>query len=92
MSFAALLAEKRRFVQRWPDRKYRYQPSAMAIKCEPNGRSCIVRSTFDFDAANAKLDRRSRGVGMHEIVVNLAGDRLVIVSENSRVLEREARH
>jgi hypothetical protein len=91
MSFAALLAEKRRFVQRWPDRKYRYQPGAMAIKCEPNGRSCIVRSTFKFDAANAKLGRRSRGVGTHELVVNLAGDRPVIVSENSQVLEREGR-
>jgi hypothetical protein len=91
MSFAALLAEKRRFVRRWPDRTYRYQPGAMAIKCEANSNSCIVRSTFEFDAANAKLGRRSRGVGTHELVVNFTGDRLVIVSENSRVLEREGR-
>jgi hypothetical protein len=51
----------------------------------------MVRSTFDFDAANAKLGRRSRGVGAHELVVHLTGDRPVIVSENSRVLSREAR-
>jgi hypothetical protein len=91
MSFAALLAEKRRFVQRWPNRKYRYQPGTMAINCEPNGRSCMVRSTFDFDAANAKLGRRSRGVGAHELVIHLTEDRPIIVSENSRVLRREGR-
>jgi hypothetical protein len=88
MSSKALLNEKRRFVQRWPDREYRYRPGTMGIKCEPNGRVCIVRSIFDFDAANSQLGRRSRGVGTHELTVTFAGDRPVIVSENSRVLSR----
>jgi hypothetical protein len=89
MSMAALLAEKRRFVQRWPNRQYRYQPGAMGVSCNSAGTSCSVRSTFAFDASNAKLGRRSRGVGAHELVVNFAGNRPVIVSENSRVLGRE---
>jgi hypothetical protein len=88
MSASALLTEKRRFVQRWPDRNYRYQPGTMAITCQPNGRTCVVRSRFDFDAANTKLGRRSRGIGAHEIVVDFAGNRPVIVSENSQVLRR----
>jgi hypothetical protein len=91
MSMAALLAEKRRFVQRWPDRQYRYEPGAMGVRCNSAGTSCIVRSTFAFDASNAKLGRRSRGVGAHELVVNFAGPRPVIVSENSRVLGRRSR-
>ena len=91
MSMAALLAEKRRFVQRWPDRRYRYEPGAMGVRCNSTGTSCIVRSTFAFDASNAKLGRRSRGVGAHELVVNFAGNRPVIVSENSRVLGRGSR-
>jgi hypothetical protein len=91
MSMAALLAEKRRFVQRWPDRRYRYEPGAMGVRCNSAGTSCIVRSTFAFDASNAKLGRRSRGVGAHELVVNFAGNRPVIVSENSRVLGRSGR-
>jgi hypothetical protein len=88
MSVGALLAEKRRFVQRWPNRDYRYRPGSMNVVCESNRKSCIVRSTFDFDAANVRLGRRSRGVGTHELVVTFAGDRPVIVSENSQVLRR----
>ena len=91
MSMAALLAEKRRFVQRWPNRRYRYEPGAMGVRCNSAGTSCIVRSTFAFDASNAKLGRRSRGVGAHELVVNFAGNRPVIASENSRVLRRGSR-
>jgi hypothetical protein len=91
MSMAALLAEKRRFVQRWPNRRYRYEPGAMGVRCNSAGTSCIVRSTFAFDASNARLGRRSRGVGAHELVVNFAGNRPVIVSENSRVLGRGGR-
>jgi hypothetical protein len=91
MSMAALLAEKRRFVQRWPNRRYRYEPGAMGVRCSSAGTSCVVRSTFAFDASNAKLGRRSRGVGAHELVVNFAGTRPVIVSENSRVLGRGSR-
>jgi hypothetical protein len=91
MSTAALLAEKRRFVQRWPNRRYRYEPGAMGVRCNSAGTSCIVQSTFAFDASNAKLGRRSRGVGAHELVVNFAGNRPVIASENSRVLRRGSR-
>jgi hypothetical protein len=88
MSFGALLAEKRRFVQRWPNRSYRYRTGTMGVKCDPNGRSCTIRSTFDFDAANARFSRRSRGVATHELVVSFAGKQPIIVAENSRVLGR----
>ena len=91
MSLAALLAEKRRFVHRWPDRSYRYEPGAMDVRCDDAGESCIVRSTFGFDASNARLGRRSRGVGAHELVVSFADDRPVITSENSRVVRRGSR-
>ena len=91
MSFGALLAEKRRFAQRWPDRNYRYRPDTMNMRCSYSGNTCTVQSTFDFVAANSELDRRSRGVGTHELVVSFAGDRPVIISENSRVLSKGRR-
>jgi hypothetical protein len=89
MRFGELLAEKRRFVQRWPVRQYRYRSGTMGVTCAPNGHSCVIRSTFDFDAANSKLGRRSRGVGTHELVVTFAGARPVIASETSRVFSRQ---
>jgi hypothetical protein len=50
-----------------------------------------VRSAFDFEAVNSKLDRRSRGIGTHELVVSFAGERPVIIAESSRVLSRKNR-
>jgi hypothetical protein len=91
MSFRALLAEKRRFVQRWPDRNYQYRPGTMKLQCRSDGSTCTVQSTFDFEAANSKLDRHARGVGTHELVVSFAGERPVIISESSRVMRRGAR-
>ena len=90
-SFGALLAKKRRFAQRWPERNYRYRPNTMNVRCSPDGDTCSVRSAFDFEAANPKLNRRSRGVATHELLVNFAGERPIIISENSRVLSRRGR-
>ena len=90
-SFGALLAKKRRFAQRWPDRNYRYRPNTMNVRCSPDGDTCTVRSAFDFEAANPKLNRRSRGVATHELLVSFAGERPIIISENSRVLSRRGR-
>ncbi len=88
ISFGSLLAEKRRFAQRWPTRNYHYRPDTMNIRCRPDENTCTVQSTFDFVAANSALDRRSRGVGTHELVVSFAGGRPIIISESSRVLSR----
>jgi hypothetical protein len=89
MSFGQLLAEKRRFAQRWPDRDYRYRPETLNVRCSPGTNTCRVRSAFDFEAVNSKRDERSRGVGTHELVVSFAGERPVIISETSRVLSRK---
>jgi hypothetical protein len=87
-SRASVLAEKRQFVHRWPDRTYRYRPGTTQVTCEGSGTRCTVRSIFDYTAANAALGRRSRGTGNHELVVSFAGGRPVIAAENSRVISR----
>jgi hypothetical protein len=84
----SVLAEKRQFVQRWPDRTYRYRPETTQVACETSGARCTVRSIFDFAAAHSGQGRRSRGMGDHELVVSFASGRPVIESETSRVLRR----
>jgi hypothetical protein len=91
MGFGELLAEKRRFAQRWPDRDYRYRPDTLNVRCSPGTNTCTVRSAFDFEAVNSKLGQHSRGVGTHELVVSFAGERPVITVETSRVLSRKKR-
>jgi hypothetical protein len=87
-SRASLIAEKRRFAERWPDRSYRYRPETTQISCEADGARCTVWSIFDYTARHPQKGRRSRGIGTHEIVVSFSGSTPVIASEDSRVLDR----
>jgi hypothetical protein len=83
MSARALLEEKRRFVQRWPERRYRPRPGTMGVFC--GGETCTVRSVFDFLAVDSDRGRRSQGVATLELVVSFRDERPVITAENSLV-------
>ena len=84
----SVLAEKRRFTERWPERTYRYRPGTTMVACESSEARCTVWAIFDFSAAHPSEGRRSLGIAEHEIVVSLSGGRPVIVAETSRVLQR----
>jgi hypothetical protein len=87
-AFGSVLAEKRRFAQRWPDRAYRYRRETTQVACDSGGVRCTVWSLFDFSALNPDQGRRSRGIGEHELIVSFLSHKPVIVSETSRVLRR----
>jgi hypothetical protein len=89
-TLGSVLAEKRRFTERWPQRSYRYRPETTMVACESDGPRCTVWAIFDFSAASSNHDRRSEGIGEHELVVSLSGGKPVIVDETSRVLQRGA--
>jgi len=86
VSVKTLMGEKRRFVQRWPERDYRYRPDTMEVSCDTDGRLCSVQSLFDFTASNPARHLHSRGVGRHELVIGFSEDRPAIVAETSEVL------
>ena len=87
-TLGSVLAEKRRFTERWPQRSYQYRPETTMVACESDGSRCTVWAIFDFFAANDNQDRHSRGIGEHELVVSLSSGKPVIVAETSRVLQR----
>jgi len=89
-TLASVLAEKRRFTERWPQRTYRYRPETTMVACESDGALCTIWAIFDFSASEPAQGRRSIGIGEHELVVSLSSGRPVIVSETSRVLHRGA--
>ena len=82
-SLASVIAEKRRFAERWPDRTYRYRPETTQVFCAAGGSRCTVRSVFDFSAVSRDPARRAAGIGDHELVVSFSASKPVIVSENS---------
>ncbi|AWN41018.1 hypothetical protein [Methylobacterium durans] len=90
MSLPALVAEKRRFARRWPDRRYELQPGTMRTACNGAAATCVVRAVFSFQARNPATGALSQGVSDLTLEVSFAGGRPVIVSESSRVLRRGA--
>lgn len=90
LSLAALLAEKRRFARRWPERRYEAQAGTTRTACSSATATCIVRTTLDYRAASPARDAHAQGVAELVIEVAFPAGRPVIVSESSRVLRRTA--
>lgn len=90
MSVASLMSEKRRFVQRWPERRYRPRSDSLRTACNAGLAVCQVRATVDFSAFSPDRGVRSQGTVDLELAVSLAGARPVIIAENSRVVRRDA--
>jgi hypothetical protein len=86
-TLASVVAEKQRFARRWPHRRYGHRPETTQVTCSA-GDQCTVRASFDFAATNARGERRSRGVGEHELVLRFTDGRAKIVAEDSRVIIR----
>lgn len=85
-TLAALIAQKRSFVRRWPDRRY----EARTIRTACDGEGCTVRAIVDFRAASPGRGAVSRGAAELVLVVTFSGSRPVIVAETGRVLRRGA--
>ena len=80
-SQAALMAEKRRAIARWPVREYRHRPGTMQITCRETVRKCIVRSIMDWRVANPSRQTASRGSSRFDLGISFAGTRPVILFE-----------
>ncbi len=89
MSLSALMAEKRRFARRWPERRYEPQGEPR-VSCNAATQSCLVRTIHAFSAASPGRGARSQGVAELMLTVSFAGGRPIIVEETSRVLRRGA--
>ena len=87
-SLASILAEKRRFAERWPNRNYQHRPETAQVTCEDDRPVCTVRASFDFFASRPGKGQQTSGLGEHELLVSFEGERPVIVAENSRIIRR----
>ncbi|TNC11406.1 hypothetical protein FF100_19995 [Methylobacterium terricola] len=90
MTVSRLMSEKRRFVQRWPERRYRPRPDSLRTACNAGLAVCRVQATVDFSAFSPDRGARSQGTVDLELTVSLAGARPVIIAETSRVVSRAA--
>ena len=85
-TLAALIAQKRSFVRRWPRR--RYEARTIRTACDAEG--CTVRALVEFHAASPGRGAVSRGAAELVLAVTFSGSRPVIAAETGRVLRRGA--
>ncbi len=83
MSSRQLVAEKERFVRRWPERQYVPRRDTAQSTCTKD--LCSVRIVFDFSATSRARKTHSEGDGVLELAIRFVAGRPYIVRENSRV-------
>lgn len=81
-----VLEDKAIYAERWPVRSSTTRPSTVATQC--SGTVCRVAGIYDWEVLNPKKRKSSRGAAAFEYRVQMKGDRLVIIGEDGKVLER----
>lgn len=85
---SGVVADKIRFMRRWPNRKYTIRPESLTIACDIV--RCTADGVIDFDVSNA--GKRSTGTASftYQLLMRLndSGPPLLVTAENSIVSRR----
>jgi hypothetical protein len=88
VSKSKVIAEKRRFVERWPDRNYRPRWQDAKITCEPASRQCAIEGIADFEAKSVTRGRKESGTFRYSMRILFVESDTRIVAANSEVIAR----
>ena len=80
---ASVVAEKRKFAERWPTRRYAVRPESMTIACA--NRLCAISGLVDWYAHSDQRGKSSTGVAQLELIWDPSIGQ--IISESGRVLK-----
>ena len=85
-----VMAEKRRFVDRWPIRHTwpHTESPQPRITCDGARPECEISGLRDFDSVNPTRSARSTGTFRYHYEVSFAASTPLILSEDSRVISR----
>jgi uncharacterized caspase-like protein len=85
---AQVVEEKRRYLTRWPQRRYRLKPETMRVQCDEARATCLMSGELDYDVRDPRAARASSGAATYElrVVFTQAGPK--VVEESGRTLAR----
>lgn len=81
----SVLAEKRQFAARWPQRTYKVRPHSVTVSCNATTEMCRVQGTMDRELVNPTTNTKSRDVTVFDYSVAGSGPSLKIAAETSTV-------
>jgi DnaJ-domain-containing protein 1 len=79
-----ILQDKRRFLERWPERRYELRPNSVTAQCKAD--VCSVRGVLDWRARSAARAASASGMAQFEYEVMVSDGAFRIISENSSVV------
>ncbi|MEI4480655.1 MULTISPECIES: S1C family serine protease [unclassified Phyllobacterium] len=85
LSKQAVLAEKQKFMERWPNRNYVVQPDSVTVVCSAT--SCHLEALVDWQAGSPA--RKSTPSGVASIAIDWDSFSGMITSETSSVIKQE---
>ena len=88
ISRAALLAQKRAYMLRWPIRSYVPRPGSVAADCDAGGNVCKVTGLVEWDCRSVERHTHAAGVAEFMMIVVWNGEREAIISESGAVVAR----
>jgi hypothetical protein len=81
----AVLLEKRRFAERWPQRSYKVRPHSVTASCNAASEACRVQGIMDRELANPATNTKSHDVASFDYSLTRSGEALKITAETSSV-------
>ena len=80
----AVLQDKRRFLERWPERRYELRPNSITAQCKAD--VCRVNGLLDWRACSVARGASASGMAQFEYEVMVSDGAFRIVSESSSVV------
>jgi hypothetical protein len=81
----AVVLEKRRFAERWPQRSYKIRPHSITASCNAASEMCRVQGVMERELANPATNTKSRDVATFDFGIARSGEALKIAAETSAV-------
>jgi hypothetical protein len=81
----AVVLDKRRFAERWPQRSYKIRPHSITASCNAASETCRVQAIIDRELANPAANTKSHDVATFDYSIARSGEALKIASETSSV-------
>lgn len=85
-----LIAEKRRAIRQWPNRRYLHRPGSMKVTCNLPAQKCAARSIIDFEVSNTARATGKSGSARFDLGVSFAESRPRILYEGGSLNRRRA--
>jgi PAN domain len=89
LSRDSVLADKHRFAERWPERRYRIQTNSTKAQCSTS--ECVVTGNIEWEARSLRRSAITSGIASFSYVLVPSGGTFVISGENGGVIQGGSR-